>query len=86
MRSVRRAAELTPLGQVLLPDRSGVIVGPQRALDGVECAATALGTIDGPPAAAVAVCAPSDRFAPRRDLHVRAIAATGRRVARAVRR
>jgi hypothetical protein len=47
---------------VLLADRPGVIVGPQRALDGVECAATALRTIDGPSAA------------------------TGKRVARAVRR
>jgi DNA-binding IclR family transcriptional regulator len=84
--SARVAAELTPLGQVLLAGRPGVIVGPQRALDGVECAATALRTIDGPPAAAIAVCAPSDRFAPRRDIYVRAIAKTGKRVALAVRR
>jgi DNA-binding IclR family transcriptional regulator len=83
---VRVAAELTPLGQVLLSDSPGVIVGPQRALYGVECAATALRTIDGPSAAAIAVCAPSDRFALRRDIYVRAIAATGKRVTRAVRR
>jgi single-strand DNA-binding protein len=57
--SARVAAELTPLGQVLLAGRPRVIVGPQRALDGVECAATAVRTIGGPPAAAIAVCAPS---------------------------
>ena len=33
------AAELTPLGQVLLAQHPGVIVGPQRALNGVECVA-----------------------------------------------
>lgn len=71
----------------MLADRSGVIVGPQRALYGVECAATALRTLDGPSAAAIAVCAPSERFALRRDIYyVRAIEATGKRVARAVRR
>jgi hypothetical protein len=48
--------------------------------------ATALGTIDGGSAAAIAVCAPSDRFARRRDLYVRAVAAAGKRLARAVRR
>lgn len=83
--SERVAAELTPLGQVLLHDRPGVVVGPQRALYGVECAATALRTIDGPSEAAIGVCAPSDRFALRRDIYVRAIAATGKRVARSVR-
>jgi len=53
--SARVAAELTPLGQVLLADGPGVIVGPQRALHGVECAATALRTADGPSAPAIAV-------------------------------
>jgi DNA-binding IclR family transcriptional regulator len=80
------AAALTPLGQVLLAGRPGAIAGPQRALYGVECAAAALRTVDGPPAAAIAVCAPSGRFALRRDICVRAIAATGKRAARAVRR
>jgi DNA-binding IclR family transcriptional regulator len=84
--SVPVAAELTPLGQALLADHSDAIVGPQRALRGVECAAAALRTSDGPPTAAIAVCAPTDRFAPRRDVYARAIAATARRVGRAVRR
>ena len=38
------AAELTPLGQVLLAQHPGVVVGPQRALDGVECVAAGLRT------------------------------------------
>jgi DNA-binding IclR family transcriptional regulator len=79
------AAELTPLGQVLLAQHPGVIVGPQRALDGVECVAAGLRTSAAPPAAAIGLCAPSERFASRRDVYARALAATSKRVSRAVR-
>ncbi len=79
------AAALTPLGQVLLAQHPGVIVGPQRALDGVECAAVGLRTSAAPPAAAIGLCAPSERFASRRDVYARALAATSKRVARGVR-
>jgi DNA-binding IclR family transcriptional regulator len=80
------AAELTPLGQVLLGDHAGTVVGPQRALDGVDCAAAALRMSDGPATASIGVCAPSRRFAPRRDVYARAITAASRDVARTVRR
>jgi DNA-binding IclR family transcriptional regulator len=79
------AAELTPLGQVLLAQHPGVVVGPQRALDGVECVAAGLRTGAAPPAAAIGLCAPSERFASRRDVYARALAATSKRVSRAVR-
>lgn len=79
------AAALTPLGQVLLDERPDVIVGPQRALDGVECAAAGVRTGAAAPAAAIGICAPSERFTSRRDVYERALAATGERVSRSVR-
>jgi DNA-binding IclR family transcriptional regulator len=79
------AAALTPLGQVLLAQDDGVIVGPQRALDGVECVAAGLRTSDAPPAAAIGLCAPSERFALQRGVYARALAATSKRVSRGVR-
>jgi DNA-binding IclR family transcriptional regulator len=78
------AAELTPLGQVLSTEHHGVLVGPQRALDGVACAAAAL-SVQGEPAGSLGVCAPTGRFAARRELYARAVGATQKRVARAVR-
>ena len=78
------AAELTPLGQVLNTEHRGVLVGPQRALDGVECAAAALRVRDEP-AGSLGVCATNERFASRRDVYARAVEATRKRVARAVR-
>jgi DNA-binding IclR family transcriptional regulator len=66
--------------------RRGFAVGPQRALDGVDCAAAPVRTSDGPATAALALCAPSDRFRARRDEYARAIAGTGERIARSVRR
>ena len=78
------AAESTPLGQVLSTEHPGVLVGPQRALDGVACAAAALSVRDEP-AGSLGVCAPSERFATRREAYARAVGATQMRVARAVR-
>ena len=78
------SAELTPLGQVLGNDHRGVLVGPQRALDGVACAAAAL-RVGDEPAGSLGVCAPNERFATRRDVYARAVGATQKRVARAVR-
>lgn len=78
------AAELTPLGQVLNTEHRGVLVGPQRALDGVECAAAAL-RVGDEPAGSLGVCATNERFASRRDVYARAVEATRKRVARAVR-
>ena len=90
------AARLTPPGAVLLaeraggldPDeaRSGVVVGAQRALDYVDCAAAPLRTSDGPATAALALCAPRDRFQARRSEFARAIAGASERIARSVRR
>jgi DNA-binding IclR family transcriptional regulator len=78
------AAGSTPLGQVLTTEHRGVLIGPQRALDGVACAATALRVHDEP-AGSLGVCAPTERFATRRDVYARAVGATQKRVARAVR-
>ena len=78
------AAELTPLGQVLSTEHRGVLVGPQRALNGVTCAAAALRVRDEP-AGSLSVCAPNERFATRHDVYARAVGATQKRVARAVR-
>lgn len=78
------AAEMTPLGQVLSTDNRGVLLGPQRALTGVACAATAL-RVRGEPAGSLGVCAPNDRFATQRDVYARALGATQKRLARAVR-
>jgi DNA-binding IclR family transcriptional regulator len=78
------AAELTPLGQVLSTEHRGVLVGPQRALDGVSCAAAALG-VPGELAGSLGVCAPTERFATRREVYARAVGVAQKRVARAVR-
>lgn len=77
------AAELTPLGQVLSTEHRGVLVGPQRALNGVACAAAALRVRDEP-AGSIGVCATNERFATRRDVYARAVGATQKRVARTV--
>jgi DNA-binding IclR family transcriptional regulator len=66
--------------------RRGYAVGPQRALEGVDCAAAPLRTGDGPATAALALCAPRDRFQLRRDEYTRAIAGAGERIGRSVRR
>jgi DNA-binding IclR family transcriptional regulator len=95
------AAQLTPPGTVLLAERGGAgldadeverilrdgfAVGPQRALDGVDCAAAPLHTSDGPATGALALCAPSSRFQARQDVFARALAGAGERIARSVRR
>jgi DNA-binding IclR family transcriptional regulator len=95
------AAQLTPPGTVLLAERGdagldpdeaervlrhGYAVGPQRALDGVECAAAPLRTSDGPADGALALCAPSSRFQGRQELFARALVGAGERIARSVRR
>ena len=95
------AAQLTPPGTVLLAERAGsglepgelertrrrgYAVGAQRALEGVDCAAAPVRTSDGPATAALALCAPHDRFHARRDEYTRAIAGAGERIARSVRR
>jgi DNA-binding IclR family transcriptional regulator len=94
------AAQLTPPGTVLLAERGddaldrdeaervrrrGYAVGSQRALDGVDCAAAPVRTGDGPATAALALCAPRDRFQARRDAYARALARAGTRIARSVR-
>jgi DNA-binding IclR family transcriptional regulator len=66
--------------------RRGYAVGTQRALDGVDCAAAPLRTSDGPATAALALCAPRDRFRARRDEYARAVGGAGERIARSVRR
>jgi len=90
------AAQLTPAGTVLLAEhddaaldadeadrvrRRGYAVGPKHALDGVDCAAAPVRTGDGPATAALALCAPRDRFQARRDAYARAVT----RIARTVR-
>jgi DNA-binding IclR family transcriptional regulator len=66
--------------------RRGYALGPQRALERVDCAAAPVRTSDGPASAALALCAPRDRFQARRDEYARAIAGAGERIARSVRR
>ena len=78
------SAELTPLGQVLSTEHRGVLVGPQRALIGVTCAATTLRVRDEP-TGSLGVCASTERFATQRDVYARALGATQKRLARAVR-
>jgi DNA-binding IclR family transcriptional regulator len=93
-------AQLTPPGTVLLAERGGAgldpdeaervlrdgfAVGPQRVLDGVDCAAAPLHTGDGPATGALALCAPSSRFRARQDLFARALVGAGERIARSVR-
>lgn len=65
--------------------RAGYAIGMQRALDGVECVAAPLRMSDGPATAAMALCAPSDRFGPRREEYTRTVVAATERVSRAVR-
>jgi DNA-binding IclR family transcriptional regulator len=65
--------------------RRGYAVGAQRALEGVDCAAAPVRTSDAPATAALALCAPRDRFQARRDHYTRAIAGAGERIARSVR-
>lgn len=77
-------SEWTPLGQVLGDERPGVLVGPQRALNDVVCAAAALHVRDQP-AGSIGVCATTDRFATRSEVYARAVSATQKRVARTVR-
>jgi DNA-binding IclR family transcriptional regulator len=92
------AAQLTPPGTVLLAERGGLdpdeaesvrrrgyAVGSQQALDGVDCAATPLRTGESPATAALALCAPRDRFQARQDAYALALAGAGERIARAVR-
>jgi DNA-binding IclR family transcriptional regulator len=66
--------------------RRGYAVGTQRALGGVDCAAAPVRTGDGPASAALALCAPRERFQARREEYARAIAGAGERIARSVRR
>ncbi len=77
-------ADMTPLGQVLSTEHTGVVVGPQRALDGVTCAAAVVRLRDEP-AGSLGVCATNERFATRREMYARALDATQQRLARAVR-
>lgn len=66
--------------------RRGYAVGAQRALDRVDCAAAPVRTGDGPATAALALCAPRDRFRARSDEYARAVAGASARIARSVRR
>ena len=77
-------ADMTPLGQVLNGGHSGVLVGPQRAIDGVTCAATVVHLGDDP-AGSIGVCATNERFAARGEVYARAVGTTHERLARAVR-
>ena len=74
------------LGELERTRRRGYAVGAQRALEGVDCAAAPVRTSDGPATAALALCAPRDRFQARRDEYTRAIAGAGERLGRSVRR
>ncbi len=65
--------------------RRGYAVGAQRALDGVDCAAAPVRTSDEPATAALALCAPRDRFRARRDEYARAIAGASKHIGRSVR-
>jgi IclR family transcriptional regulator, KDG regulon repressor len=73
-------------GELERTRRRGYAVGAQRALEGVDCAAAPVRTSAGPATAALALCAPRDRFQARRDEYTRAIAGAGERIARSVRR
>jgi IclR family KDG regulon transcriptional repressor len=73
-------------GELERTRRRGYAVGAQRALEGVDCAAAPVRTSDGPATAALALCAPRDRFQARRDEYTRALAGAGERIARSVRR
>lgn len=82
--SVPVGADMTPLGQVLSTAYDGVLVGPQRALDGVTCAAAVVRLRDEP-AGSMGVCAANERFAGRGDVYARAVGALQERLARSVR-
>jgi DNA-binding IclR family transcriptional regulator len=73
-------------GELERTRRRGYAVGAQRALEGVECAAAPVRTSDGPATAALALCAPRNRFQARREEYTRAIAGAGERITRSVRR
>ncbi len=77
-------AGMTPLGRVLSNQDADVLVGPQRALDGVTCAAATVRLRDGP-AGSLGVCAPDERFAGRHEVYTRAVSVLTDRLARAVR-
>ena len=66
--------------------RRGYAVGTQRVLEQVDCAAAPVRTSDGSASAALALCAPRDRFQARRDEYARAVAGAGERISRSVRR
>jgi DNA-binding IclR family transcriptional regulator len=90
--TVLLAERADDIGSRLEPDelertrQRGYAVGAQRALQGVECAAAPVRTSDAPATAALALCAPRDRFQARRDQYTRAIAGAAERIARSVRR
>ncbi len=73
-------------GELERTRRRGYAVGAQHALEGVDCAAAPVRTSDGPATAAIALCAPRDRFQARRDQYTRAIAGAAEQVGRSVRR
>jgi DNA-binding IclR family transcriptional regulator len=94
-------ARLTPPGTVLLAERGasgldpdeadrvrrrGYAVGPQRALEGVQCAAAPVRIDDGPASSALALCAPRSRFEARTDEYVLALAGAAKHITRSVRR
>jgi IclR family transcriptional regulator, KDG regulon repressor len=66
--------------------RRGYAVGPQRALERVDCAAAPVRTSDEPATTALALCAPRDRFRARSDEYARAVSGASARIARSVRR
>jgi DNA-binding IclR family transcriptional regulator len=73
-------------GELERTRRRGYAVGAQLALDGVECAAAPVRAGDGLVTAALALCAPRDRFEARRDEYTLAIAGASKQIARSVRR
>ena len=64
-------------GELERTRQRGYALGAQRALEGVDCAAAPVRTSDGPATAALALCAPRDRFQARRDEYTHAIAGAG---------
>jgi DNA-binding IclR family transcriptional regulator len=84
-RAIGAGSALEP-GELELTRRRGYAVGAQLALEGVDCVAAPIRTSEGPATAALALCAPRDRFQARREEYTRAIAAAGDRIARSVRR
>jgi DNA-binding IclR family transcriptional regulator len=72
-------------GELERTRRRGYAVGAQRVLDGVDCVAAPVRPSDGPATAALALCAPRDRFKARRDEYTLGIVGASRRIARSVR-